>query len=577
MRVGPAAPPDDGLSRRPRQVKGPLFVSPEVAQGFCAGLPRLTRIAERSNDETFDYFSGQTTPSALSAWTSDWTVGGSCRVSVSDGGAVGNLSFASSPFFKLRLQCDDIAHLEHLLAAVRLELCNGGQWLGAGLVAGEKIWKFAPSTRSYSGFAIGRAFIRAGWDHDHVQLWLYSYGAKLDFTDFCRRARNASKKHVHDVGEPRALVFERQCIIDVGRDYFTPDPVVVCPDLSRLRSPTFSQCTVNITPMWGRLGEGLGGFYLTGLDGAYSKVKVYNKWQSLWRASKATFVLGRQAVFKTATHDFVSGRFRDTIETGLDRLIHDDAVCWTRIEVRRELGMSLRDLSWFADITNTLDHVKNAVVARSIPKPDLINYCSSAYDLAVRAGLFAVGGNHRTADRRVHRFSAVSTWQFEDANRLAYVLGWVYVNDVLRMHHKEISGQAWGPGGGGGHESGYMLPEGLAIPEAYVYKGAPVGAGLAFTLAAHELADVGIDWAAVSPDDDEAARELRVLAMHLHWSRQYLPSTGGSRFRLTLLNSLEVGPTRTWDHLEAAVVDLLTIQPGGGRFNYDTFKSFSDR
>ena len=576
MRFG-ASEPVGGASRRRRPVSSAVHVSREVAQGFCATLPFLKDVAEPSNSFTFDYCHGQTTPSALPFWSSDWTVGGSLHVFNAEENAVGCLSFASSPFFRLRLQCEDTDHLEDFLTTLRSELIKDGQWLGIGVVKGDSTWKFAPSSRSFSGTAIARAFERAGWQSDRVCLWLFSYGAKMDIADFYDRVARASLKHEHDVGFDRALLFEQEWVVDIGCDRFTTSPVVVCPDMSKLPGAPFDECSVHLTPMWGHLGCGLGGFFLEGLTGDYLKAKVYNKHPSLWRADRGMgFILGRPALFGSATVDFLSGRFKDTIDRGLYCIINGEAVHYTRVEVRRRVAMSLRDQSWIHETIALIRKCASAIRVREIQKRDLINYCQAAYDTAIDSGLFSAGASHM-AEHRVKRFSAVARWQLLDGNRLAYALGWVYVRDVLAHYHADLNRTPWGPRGSLVYDAVYMLPSGFSIPDDYVCSDPPVAVRTEFTHAAHQLAADGINWAAVSPDDADAARELRHLAMYLSWSRHFTRHGNIIRFQLNLRDAQDLGTVRTWPRLEHAVVDLLTTGPGGERFNYRLFKAYQPR
>ena len=257
MQLSGAAPADGNVPHRRNPVSRCLHVPAEDVQHFSTGLCHISDIAERTNSVTFDYFAGQTTPTALQHWSTDWIVGGSLHCFVTDGGAVGNVSFANSAFFKVRLECYDMPYLKLFLDGLRRELCMDGQWLGDGPVEGESIMKFAPTARSFSGIAIAKAFENVGWEYERCPLWMYSYGAKLDLDEFASRALRASGAHVYDVGLPRTRLFEAQCVLDVGLDICTADPVVVCPDLADLRVAPFSECSVNITPMWGCLGAGL--------------------------------------------------------------------------------------------------------------------------------------------------------------------------------------------------------------------------------------------------------------------------------------------------------------------------------
>ena len=571
MRVGAYAPSGRASSRRPDPASS-VRVSPEAVQRFGEGLASFLDVADEPNSFTFDYFHGQTTPSALREWSSDWIVGGSLHVFNTKENAVGSLSFASSPFFKLRLQCDDADFLESWLAGVRLELIKHGQWLGHGIIKGESCWKFAPSTRTFSGDAIGKAFVRNGWTHDRVRLWLFSAGAKMDFNEFYERAFRASKKHEHDVGKDLAELIESQCQVDMGRDRFTTNPVVVCPDLSVLCVGALRGGSAHIIPLWGRLGGGLGSFYLDELTPPFIKMKAYNKFASLWRAEHGTaFILGRQALFKTATVDFLSGRFRDTCEVGLHCLINDTAVHHTRVEVRRTVNGSLRDTSWFHDMATAIRNCERAMRVREILKPDLDRYCQRAFADASQAGLFSTGASHM-ADRDARR-APIARWQLHDGNRLAYALGWVYVRDVLSHYRADLNCLAWGPRAQVVVDAAYMLPDGFSIPDTYVCQDAPSAVGSAFAEAAHELANTGINWADVSPGDADAARELRALAMHFYWSRQ-VRRVGNSRFRLILTDAQDLGMTRTWDHLETAVVELLTTKQGGEQFDRGLFKAY---
>ena len=530
----------------------PVARSPDIDRVVALageGAP-LDSLIVGSNSVCMDFLSGMTSPSALQAWASDWSVGGQSYTPGDERQFSGKLSFVKSAFFKLRLQGDQ-ALLDEFLKTVADELSSYGQWIVRDVNPDTSEKRFAATERSFSGAALGAAMLRAGWDRVAIKLWISSIGAKLELVDFLGRANSAAVHHEFDVGAADAALFEQNFVVDIGQDFKTQHPVVVSPEYALLRQYPFSGAECSIMPMWGVLGGGKGGVMMRNLAGPFSLLKVYNKHVSQWRAGAGSgFTLGREALFKNANVEYLTTIFKNAMSTGLNMLEFGSALSWTRVEVRRTVGSRFADQTWADEATRALAVMKAALVCSEIPRADILSQALAAHETASATGLFHDLDHRVDPEWRSRRISAVN---HRDGNRLAYRIGWVFAKRLREILALEDTNANWGPAvedaDAPAMDPGFVLSPDLQLTAA------PDLTAFDFTNEAHRLARDVIDWGAVSGGVPEIAEEMRRVAMLMRWSlfrtRDRLP-----KFRIYYL-SRESGATKGWVHLEEAVLELL--------------------